>query len=178
MKVRAASEQTIPELAERVAELTLRVAELTHRLELSEAVRGNGWRDQQTDILVNDADDSSSRIEFLTENGFSIVRPWETDGLRLPNDGACRFLVSDPQGTEREVKVEISHRLMSETSFHTRCRMEPTSSFWICCAERHLANYVWDHDAFPDGDELIVETLDSEEVILAMRWRRSETDWI
>lgn len=174
MEVRAASEQTIPELAALVAELALRVAELTRRLGLSEAVRSTGKRDQRTDAPIEEADDSSIRIEFLTENGFSIVRPWETGNAPVPIDGKCRFLVSDSQATEREIKVEISRRMMTETSFHTRGRIQPTSSFWICCAERQLADYVAEHDAFPEGDELIVEALDPEEVILTTRWGKCD----
>ncbi|HEY3104285.1 MAG TPA: hypothetical protein VGJ69_11875 [Pyrinomonadaceae bacterium] len=172
MKVRRASEQVIPEeLAQRVADLTARVAELTRRLELFESVRGNGngrWN-QETDAAVRGADDSSNPIELVTENGFSIVRPWESGNSPAPTGGECRFRVSDASGIEREVTVEISHRVMEETSRYTRGHIQPSSSFWICCAERHLVDYVWEHDCFPGGDKLIVESSDPEEVMLAIR---------
>jgi hypothetical protein len=143
---------------------------LTRRLELLEAVRGNGRRAQDPHGVIHGSDHASNPIELLTENGFSIVRPWETDKSYAPSGGKCRFFVSNSEATEHEVRVEISQELMSATSFRTRGRIQPSSLFWICCAERHLANYVWEHDAFPEGHKLVVETLDPEEVILARRW--------
>ena len=166
---------------QRIAELSECVADLRRRVELAEAVRGNGngngydnsRGNQQTEAVICEADDSSSAIEVLTENGFSIVRPWELDGSPAPADGQCRFRVCDPHGKERDVQVEISGRLITETSLHTCGRIERSNSFWICCAERQLVNYLWEHDAFPDGDSLLIENLDPEEVILATRWERS-----
>jgi hypothetical protein len=176
VKVRRASEQVIPEeLAQRVTDLTARVAELTRRLDLYESVRGNGngRRNQETDAAVRDADDSSNSIELITENGFSIIRPWESGNSPAPTGGQCRFRVSDASGMEREVTVEISHRVMAETSRYTRGHIQPSSSFWICCAERHLAHYLDEHDRLPDGNHLTIETLDREELLLAIRWGKS-----
>lgn len=173
MKVRRANEQIIPEeLTRRVADLTARVAELTRRLQLHEAVRGNGHRrrNEETDAALRSADDSSNSIELITENGFSIVRPWETGNSPAPAGGKCRFRVSDASGIEREVTVETSNRVMAETSLLTHERIQSSSSFWICCAERQLANYLEEHDCFPGGDKLIVEILNPEEAMLAIRW--------
>jgi hypothetical protein len=165
--VRAANEQSIPEeLVQRIADITARFAELGAFIRQGSA--------SGRDVLTIETRNSSRPIEFLTENGFSIERPWETNGSPSPTDGTCCFLVSDPQAKQREVEVEISRGLLLETSFHTRQRIEPTSSFWICCAERRLADYLWEHEAFPDGDRLLVEILDPEEVILAMRWEKSD----
>lgn len=165
--MRAANQQSIPhELVQRIADLTARFTELSAFVRQATA--------SERDVHTTEARNLSRPIEFLTENGFSIERPWETNGSPLPTDGKCRFLVSDPQAKQREVKVEISLGLLLDTSFHTRGRIEPTSSFWICCAERHLADYVWEHDAFPDSDRLLVETLNPEEVILATRWEKSD----
>lgn len=171
--MRAANEQLVLELVQRIAELTTRVAELTRRVELSEGVRGNGARAQKIEPAVFDEDDSSSPIEYLTENGFSIVRVWEANDLPVPNGGSYCFRVSDPYGHEREAIVEISNRLVAETELHTRDRIQLNSSFWICCAERRLAHYVTEHDDFPRGNKLIVDTLDCEEVLLSIRWEKS-----
>jgi len=46
-------------------------------------------------------------IEFLTENGFSIVRRWEADGGPAPVDGQFSFLVRNPQDLESEVTVKV-----------------------------------------------------------------------
>lgn len=167
MKVRAASQQSIPhELVQRIADLTARFAEL------SEYVRDA--TNAPDDACTNDTENFTRPIEFLTENGFAIVRSWEIDGSPVPTEGSFCFLVRDAQGVECEVAVEIANELIIETAFSTRGRVQVTSSFWICCAELHLAVYVSDHDTFPDGHELLVETLDPEEVILATRWGKSD----
>lgn len=164
--MRAASEQSIPhELVQRIADLSARFAKL------SEYVRGA--TSAPDDVRTNDTENSARPIEFLTENGFAIVRHWEIDGSPFPTDGSFSFRVRDPEGAEREVVVEIATALIVETAFSTRGRVQVSSSFWICCAERHLADYVSDHQNLPDGDELLVETLDPEEVILATRWEKS-----
>ena len=168
--------QTIPEeLTQRIAELTARVAELTRRVELAEGVRGNGRRDQKTNPTVHDADDSSNPIEFVTENGFSIVRPWEMDGSPPPADGKCCFRVSDAHGNEREVNVEISSRVVAETALRTQGRIQLSNSFWICCAERQLADYVSEHNECPLDGKLRVETLTPGDLNLSIRWERTST---
>lgn len=143
--------------------------DLTPRVDLAEGVGANGALIQETDGVVREADDSSDPIEFITENGFSIVRPWESGKSPRPAGGKCRFGVSDGF-IEREVTVEISRRVLTEISLRTRGRIEMSDSFWICCAERHLANYVSAHTDFPEDDELIIEKLDREDVLLALRW--------
>ncbi len=170
--MRPAKRQTVDEIEERVDELTARVGELTQRVELAEGLGGIAALNQETDGVAREADDSSDPIEFITENGFSIVRPWESGNSPMPADGRCRFGVSDGF-IEREVTVEVSHRVLTEISWRARGRIEMSDSFWICCAERHLANYVSEHGDFPDDEELIVEKPDREDVLLALRWNRS-----
>jgi hypothetical protein len=172
--MRAASEQTVSEeLTQRVAELAARVAELTRRLDLIEVVRGNGKAHPQPEPTLLGADDSSNPIEFLTDNGFVIVRPWEQNGSPAPTDGDCRFVVSDPNGNERTVAVKISSELMTATAIHTNGRIDQSSEFWICCAEKRLADYVAHHDGFPEANEIIVNDLDREDLLLAIRWGKS-----
>ena len=162
--MRAASEQSIPEeLLERIAELSQCLVELTARLQ------------QPSSPGVDE--EPARPIEFLTENGFAIVRQWEIDGSPAPTGGTCRFRLSDAKGNARDVEVEILEQLMNETSLHTRGHIQLSSSFWICCAERHLADYVWQQDAFPDDDRLIVESLDPEEEMLAKRWCQKASDF-
>jgi hypothetical protein len=167
VKVRAASEQSIPhELVQRIADLTARFAELS--------VYVRDATSAPDVVRTNDTKKLARPIEFLTENGFAIVRHWEIDGSPVPTEGSFSFRVRDPQGAECEVVVEIATELIIETAFSTRGRVQVSSSFWICCAERHLADYLSDHENLPDGDELLVETLDPEEVILATRWEKSD----
>ena len=172
--MRAASEQTVyEELTQRLAELTTRMAELTRRLDLVEVVRGNGRAHPQPEPTLLRADDSSNPIEFLTDNGFVIVRLWERDGSPAPTDGDCRFVVTDPNGNERTVAVRISRELMTATAIHTSSRIDQSSEFWICCAERRLADYLQEQDCFPEANEIIVNDLDRENLLLAIRWGKS-----
>ena len=111
-------------------------------------------------------------IELLTENGFSISRLWEINRVPAPSDRNYAFLVRDPQSMERVVAVEIADDVAVQIELRTRLRILPSSSFWICCAERHLATYVWENDDYPPGDRLRVEQLRAEECISAIRWGR------
>lgn len=190
--MRVASEQSVAELNQRIAELTARVAELTRRVELAEGVGGNfssqiqtaseDWpaeitvhtNDSLTETVVQGEQEPLTPIEFVTENGFAIVRPWEAGGSRAPSNGRCCFQVDAPGGEEREVFVEFADELCNETALRTRGRIQLSSPFWICCAERQLAKYLEEYDCFPHGNQLIVERLEAEEIILAMRWRKSD----
>lgn len=162
MTVRTASEQSIPEeLVQRIGDLTARFAELCEFLRRANDREG-----------TNDGENFARPIEFLTENGFAIVRRWEADGSPAPADGRLCFLLRDPDGAECEINTEITNQLVAETAFRTRGHIQLSSSFWICCAERHLADYVTNHDGCPDGNRLAVDCLDCEEVILALRWEK------
>ena len=170
MKVKSVNKNTFPErFARRLAELTAEVAELARRLQLIEEYRGA----QQTKLTIHSYDDEQNSIEFLTENGFVIVRPWEANGALAPAKGAFRFRVQHPEGIERQISVAISNQLMTETALRTRGRIEAASQFWICCAERRLANYLMEHEEFPPATEMMIETLDREDVVLAIRWGKS-----
>ena len=159
------NEQSIPdELVQRIGDLTARFAAL------SEYVRRVTSKPE--DVRTNDAQNFARPVEFLTENGFAIVRRWEADGAPIPTDGSFCFLVRDPEDTEYQVTVKIANQLIKETEFATRERIQVSSPFWICCAERHLADYCTEHDGCPDGNQLVVESLDCEEVILALRWEK------
>ena len=163
--------QTVGEIEERVDELSECVMDLTSRVALAEGVGANAALGQETDGVVRAADDSSNPIEFITENGFSIVRPWESGESPRPAGRRCRFGVSDGF-IERDVTVEISRRIVTEISLRTRGRIQPANPFWIVCAERHLANYLSVHADFPADDELIVKHLDREDILLALRWEK------
>ena len=87
-----------------------------------------------------------------------------------PSDGNYPFLVRDPQSMERIVAVEIADDVVVQIELRTSLRILLSSSFWICCAERHLATYVWENDDYPPDDRLWVKQLDPEDCILAIRW--------
>lgn len=108
-------------------------------------------------------------IEFVTENEFSIIRPWELSG-QLPSGNSFSFLVRDPSEQEQQVTVEISKAALDQLSLHVRCRMQSCVSFLITCAERHLADFLGENGRCPPQNKLLVEGLDPEELILATRW--------
>ena len=87
-----------------------------------------------------------------------------------PSDGTYAFNVRDPQSMERVVAVEIADDAVVQIELLTRLRILLSSSFWICCAERHLATYVYENDDYPPGDRLRVEQLSPEECMAAIRW--------
>jgi hypothetical protein len=112
-------------------------------------------------------------IELVTENGFSIVRLWNINREALPSAGRYTFMVRNPQSLEREITVEIADKLFLEIELKTRGRVLPASTYWICCAERHLATYLWESNDYPPGDRLCIDLLDPEDLISAIRWGTS-----
>lgn len=110
-------------------------------------------------------------IELITENGFSIVRAGESDGPRRAPEGRYVFMVRDPEGSEREITVGIDQQAVNEITLRSRGRISDESSYWICCAERHLAEYLWENDNYPPDGKLRVEQLTLEDLNLAIRWQ-------
>ena len=113
-------------------------------------------------------------IELVTENGFSILRPWEIDGASPPQTTTYIFLVRDSQSREREIAVEIANELVLSIELRTNGRVLSASTFWTCCAERHLATCLWETDDYPPGDRLCVNRLNPEDVMMAIRWGKAE----
>jgi hypothetical protein len=121
----------------------------------------------------NNPDDlaaESRPIEFLTENGYAIVRAWELNRAPAPTDGTYSFAVKREQGFEREIVVTIASELFSDLFQKTRGRISHSCSFWICCAERHLADYLWEKDEYPADHKLSVDYLNPDDVISAVNW--------
>ena len=110
-------------------------------------------------------------IEFVTENGFSILRPWELDGVSLPTTRTLHFLVRRSECKDQGVVVEVSDDVLRQLSIRVQRRILSCMLFWVCCAERHLAIYLWEKDECPPGNKLVVQHLDPEEIILAARWK-------
>ena len=126
---------------------------------------------QRGKLQVDELEAPDAPIEFLTENGFSIVRAWEVDGAQTPTSASYSFLVHKEQESPREVTVTIDEELVADISFRTRGRVTPANSFWISCAERHLAADLWEKDGYPEGNRLTVNQLDPDEIISALHWK-------
>ena len=126
----------------------------------------------KSEQLVNDSEAARSRpIELITENGFSIVRgsDFYGDGATGAREGS--FLVRDPHGYELEITVEIDPQVVEEIGSRSEGRISPESSYWISCAERHLADYLWEEDDYPPAAMLKVDQLSPDDLDLARRWK-------
>lgn len=131
-------------------------------------------------LEVDSAEARVRPIEYLTENGFSIERANENDATRPAPKGGYVFIVRDPKGTAREMRVRIHPDAVNEITRRSGGRIANESSYWICCAERHLADYLWENDDYPPDGNLTVEMLTIEDLNLAIRWgttKSSGTDF-
>lgn len=109
-------------------------------------------------------------ITFLTQNGFSIMRLSEIDNS-IPAVGFRHlFLVRDPDGFELEIAVEIAGEIAQELASRSRGRLTADNSYWVCCAERHLAEYLYEQEDFPADARLIVDQPSLDDLNLARRW--------
>jgi hypothetical protein len=109
-------------------------------------------------------------IEFLTENGFSIIRLSDID-KSIPAVGATHeFLVRDPHEYELHITVQISSDAIAEVGWRGRGRISNESSYWISLAERHLATYLWENDDYPADAKLEVNDLTLDDIDLVRRW--------
>ena len=109
-------------------------------------------------------------IEWVTENGFCIVRSPTGDGNSQDGAGEYRFVVRNPNGWEREVVVEFDRAAISLIQRCRRSPLSPDNSFWINCAERSLATYLWEKDQYPPNGRLILEELCLDDLDAARRW--------
>jgi len=126
---------------------------------------------QITNQLTTDNYAVESRpIEYLTENGFSIIRLSDIN-KSIPAVGATHeFMVRDPHGYELHITVEISSEVIAEIDMRCRGRITKESSYWIALAERHLATYLWENDAYPPDAHLTADQLTLDDIDLARRW--------
>jgi hypothetical protein len=118
------------------------------------------------DILAK----KSSPIQYVTENGFSIFRLYEIDGLMTNTVRECHFLVRNERGREQKVTVHFDEDLIAQIQNQRRTRLLDTSVFWLIFAEQSLATYLWENDNFPDGGGLNIGELSVDELLLATHW--------
>jgi hypothetical protein len=125
------------------------------------------------EILMVDAVAEHSRpIEFQTDNAFSIIRFSDLNHSIGTTGFVHQFLVRDPDGFELEVTVEITATLANALARRSRGHLPKDSLYWICCAERHLAEYLWSNEDYPPNAKLIVDEALLTDLNLARRWGR------
>ena len=110
-------------------------------------------------------------ISHVTENGFTIIRLSEMKASFNDTAQEYCFVVRNPRGWEREVTVEFNEELIAMFESRRRNPLLTRSSFWLNCAERCLAAYLWEHDGYPPGGEITISELCADDVVLATHWR-------
>lgn len=108
-------------------------------------------------------------IKLITENGFAIVRLCELGAGRSDSASECHFIVGGPKGGDRDVTVEFAEAAIQLLQ-RQQAKSKPlplTSLFWLRCAERHLAAYLWERNEVPLGGRLVVDQLSVEDQCLA-----------
>jgi hypothetical protein len=117
-----------------------------------------------------------SPIQYLTENGFSIIRLCEVDGSVVDTASECRFLVRNEGGWEREVTVHFDESIVAKIQGRRRSRLLDSSVLWLVCAEKCLATYLWEKDDYPADGRLIISELPADELLLATHWSDQRDD--
>ena len=121
--------------------------------------------------FVQDSEATRYRpIEMITENDFRIVRTGDVDRSSTPSAAPYAFLVRDPDEYVLEITVEIDPHVVEEIGRRSEGRVSGESSYWISCAERHLAEYLWEYDDYPPDARLAVRQLNPDDIDLASRW--------
>ena len=115
---------------------------------------------------AQDALASHALIKWVTENGYSITRSHAVD----ENAGEYHFVVCNPNRWEREVIVEFDPALVELVQRRRRSPLSLGSSYWVNCAERSLAKYLWERDQCPPNGWLVLDELCLEELEAARRW--------
>ena len=111
-------------------------------------------------------------IKFITENGYSIVRRSEVDHSTSDTARESRFLVQNLNGWERAISVGFDEALIALIQSRRRSSsLSIDSKYWLICAERYLATYLWENDSYPPEDKLTISQLSDDELLLGAGWR-------
>ena len=128
----------------------------------------------QSERILADAEATEScPIELITEHGHSIIRSWEINNEPAPARGPYVFVIRTPDGLNESVVVEIAEEVTTQIELHTRSRILLSNTFWIFCAERHLASHLAEHNKCPQEGRLCVERLTPADMNLSIRWERT-----
>jgi hypothetical protein len=108
-------------------------------------------------------------IELQTENSFCIIRRCDMDEQGKGTGTEHCFVVSDPYGYELEITVTFSESAIAEAIRRSESRLTFESAFWLTCAERHLADYLWENDDYPPDAGITIDRLTLDDIDLAQR---------
>ena len=134
--------------------------------------RAMTWTTQRTRPTV-ERKSSKTRpapIQLQTENGFAIVRRCDLDGRDSAKGTQHCFVVRDPYQYELDITVGFSQAGIAEAINRSYGRLTLDSSFWLNCAEHHLADYLWENDDYPPDAQITIDCLTPADIELAQRW--------
>ncbi len=114
---------------------------------------------------IEEAADEKQPVQFLTDQGFIIVRRCDVDGFDPSHETEHCFVVRDMDGNEIEVTVRFEAQAAQDVITRGNGHVKRDSSFWIVAAERHLAEYLDTNGNCPPSRKLTIAKLDS-----ALRW--------
>lgn len=120
--------------------------------------------------IIDSVAEQSRLIEFQTDNGFSLLRLSDLNHSIGTAGFVHQFLVRDPDGFELEITVEITTTLANVLARRSRGHLSKDSLYWICCAERHLAEYLRRNEDYPPSANLSVDEPLLADLNLARRW--------
>jgi hypothetical protein len=123
-------------------------------------------------LLTDSVADDPRPIEYQTENGFSILRLCEIKRSTPAAGLMHRFMVRDPDGFELEITVEITEAVAEALVGRSQGCLAAESSYWACCAEQHLATYLWEAGDYPPDEKLMVDQPSLDDLNLAVRWNQ------
>ena len=113
---------------------------------------------------------ASPPIEFVTENGFCLVRLSDLRPATVDSLSDCDFLVRNPDGHESVAVVAFDERVTAQVQTQRHDPLSDSSLFWLTLAEQQLATYLWENDHFPAGGRLIISRLSGIDLALAAGW--------
>lgn len=108
-------------------------------------------------------------IELQTENSFSIIRRCDVDEQSSRTGTEHCFVVRDPYGYQLDITVSFSESAIAEAVRRSCGELTLESTFWLTCAERRLADYLWENDDYPPDARIIIDRLTPDDIDLIRR---------
>jgi len=114
----------------------------------------------------------SVHIEVITDNGFCITRACELKVSGSDSASECHFIVGISSAGIRSVIVKFTEAAiaMAQQQRQSLAPLSLTNSFWLHCAERHLAKYVWENNECPPDGLLTIDSLTPRDLLSASHW--------
>ena len=106
-------------------------------------------------------------VSSVTMNGF---RFWPDPEEEPAAENTRRFIVEDPDGQRKPVRVDILPAAVAQAERMSHRRLPIGGGLWSCEAEKALGTYLWTAGAVPPGGSLQLSTLDIDALELALRW--------